>query len=138
MKKMILIIFIVSLNVMAQGKYSDSEIYVICDVPMENFGNYYLDGYFETESLKTEGFIHCARPSQLQYVMNKYFKSDDYMLFITTKEKLGNMLIYEGDDSSNTYPHLYRRFESSDVINLIAVTRDVYGRFILPNQFRKQ
>ena len=95
------------------------------------------NGYFRTQSLETEGFTHCAKPSQLEYVMNKYFKADSYVLFISASYLLGSEVKYEGRDESNLYPHLYRRFNKADALEVINIHRGSDGKFILPSVFIK-
>lgn len=94
------------------------------------------NGYFETQSLSDEGFIHCARPGQLYYVMNKYFKADSYKIFVSHKDKLGDKLVYEGKDPSDLYPHLYRRFNKADNIYDFRIDRNEDGTFHLPRIFK--
>jgi uncharacterized protein (DUF952 family) len=132
MKIILILLTICSFNVLGQGMYSNSEVYVVCDIPLNEYELYSENGYFRTESLGTEGFIHCARPSQLEYVMNKYFKADSYVLFISSRSLLGESLKYEGNDPNNLYPHLFRQFNKSDVIEQVIVNRSMNGEFILP------
>jgi uncharacterized protein (DUF952 family) len=135
--KYILISFsLLSLNIFASGKYSNSNIYIVCDFPKAGYFEYIVNGYFENPSLLEEGFIHCAKPSQLEYVMNKYFKADTYILLVSTRNLLGSRLVYEGINPANLYPHLYRRFFKEDSIAEILVTRSLDGNFILPSEFR--
>lgn len=138
MKILFVILSIYSASIFAQGRYSNSDKYVICDIPIKDYNQYKELGYFETESLYKEGFIHCAKPNQLEYVMNKYFKDDSYVLFVAHKNTLGFFLKYEGKDPSNLYPHLYRRFTKKDSIDEVIVSRGNDGVFKLPTEFQKE
>lgn len=137
MKMILSLLCLMSVNVFAAGIYSDSSVYVVCDIPESEYKDYLRNGYFEMDSLHTEGFIHCAKPNQLDYVMNKYFKSDSYILFVSSKSLLGKELKYEGKDQSNLYPHLYRRFFKKDSIVEIKVTKNSEGRFIVPSDLKE-
>lgn len=107
--------------------------YVLCDIPSNEFKAFVKNGYFETESLATEGFIHCAKPSQMPYVMNKYFTEDSYFIFVSHKLMLEDDLKYEGKDPDNLFPHLYRRFNREDAILFFEVKRNDNGKFELPS-----
>lgn len=117
------------------GLYSDDN-YVICDLPARSITPFIEEGFFSTESLTTEGFIHCARPRQLEYVMRKYFSEDSYVLFVSHKDNLGVDLIYEGKDPNNLYPHLYRSFYKEDLIAHFTIQRNEAGQFEIPQQLK--
>jgi len=75
-------------------------------------------GYYETTSLKEEGFIHCCQQEQIEAVLERYFKGkeDLFSLKIET-DKLTSPFYYEWSPSvADTFPHIY------GVINLEAVT----------------
>ena len=136
--RLIFIIIILSMisNVYANGKYS-SDKYVICDIPESEYKKFVENEFFVTKSLAEEGFIHCASPSQLEYVMNKYFKGDSYRLFVSTKDMLGSQLRYEGKESQNLYPHLYRPFYKNDLIKSMNIKRSSKGKYVLPSEFKR-
>lgn len=117
--------------VMNKGVYA-GDAYVICDIPQKEYEKFLDQGFFVTESLQAEGFIHCAKPSQLPYVMNKYFIEDEYVVFVSHKDLLGPELIYEGKEANNLYPHLYRAFKKADLIATFFVKRNNDGQFDIP------
>lgn len=66
-------------------------------------------GFYETPSLKLEGFIHCCEPAQSESVIKRYYhdKPDLVKLFIDT-EKLTSQLVYEWSPTvQDTFPHIY-------------------------------
>ncbi len=121
---------------MNKGLYSGDD-YVVCDVPKKEYQAFLDQGFFVTDSLQTEGFIHCAKPSQLSYVMNKYFVQDEYVMFVSRKDILGSELVYEGKDPNNLYPHLRRAFKHSDLIATFFVKRNAQGQFEIPLELQK-
>lgn len=121
---------------MNKGLYSGDDI-VVCDIPKKDYQAFLDQGFFATESLQTEGFIHCAKPSQLPYVVNKYFIEDDYAVFVTRKDILGSELVYEGKDPNNLYPHLRRVFKQSDLIATFFMKRNANGQFEIPLELQK-
>ncbi|CAI9101400.1 OLC1v1038713C1 [Oldenlandia corymbosa var. corymbosa] len=58
---------------------------------------------------RTTGCIHLSNLNQVQWVLQNFylnFKDDLYLLKIDSK-KLGNGLVYEAVDESNSFPHFY-------------------------------
>lgn len=115
------------------GIYSYDDI-VICDIPTNQLNFFYKKGFFTTESLYKEGFIHCAKPRQLPYVINKYFTENSYALFISHRSILGDALVYEGKDPNNLYPHLRRPFFAKDVMKIFILNRNSLGLFEIPKE----
>jgi uncharacterized protein (DUF952 family) len=75
-------------------------------------------GFYESPSLKNEGFIHCSQEEQVAGVLERYFagKTNLVKLVIDT-DKLTSQFIYEWSPSTtDTFPHVY------GPINLDAVT----------------
>jgi uncharacterized protein (DUF952 family) len=76
-------------------------------------------GFYETVSLKEEGFIHCSQENQVAGVLERYFagKPDIVKLVIDT-DKLSNKFVFEWSPSTaDTFPHVY------GAINLEAVVK---------------
>ncbi|MBC7826920.1 MAG: DUF952 domain-containing protein [Chitinophagaceae bacterium] len=74
-------------------------------------------GYYDTASLKNEGFIHCCLEEQVPGVLQRFFegKQDLLRLEIET-DKLTSPFYYEWSPSiADTFPHIY------GVINLEAI-----------------
>lgn len=103
---------------------------VICSFEKEELVPFVKNGFYRPQSLETEGFVHCCKPSQLEYVSNKFFKKDEYILLISNQHVLGEDLVYEND-----FPHLYRELKAEDITDILFLKRDHSGRFILPSEF---
>ena len=75
-------------------------------------------GYYETSSLKDEGFIHCSQAEQIQGVLDRYFKGKENLLRLQIEtDNLKSPFYYEWSPSiADTFPHIY------GIINLDAVT----------------
>lgn len=123
-------------SLMNKGLYSSDDV-VVCDIPKKDYQAFLDNGFFVTESLQTEGFIHCAKPSQLSYVVNKYFVEDEYVVFVSRKDILGSELVYEGKDPDNLYPHLRRAFKQSDLVATFFMKKNVNGQFKIPLELQK-
>ena len=74
-------------------------------------------GYYEAESLVTEGFIHCSTAAQVAGTLERFFAGKTNLVkLIINPSKLTNELKYEVAPSLNiAFPHVY------GVINLDAV-----------------
>ncbi|XP_022157011.1 uncharacterized protein LOC111023838 [Momordica charantia] len=71
------------------------------------------------------GFIHLSNLNQVQPTLQNFFqntKEELYLLQIETK-KLGDGLIYELVDGSNSFPHFYGPSRSFSPIPIDAVTK---------------
>lgn len=79
------------------------------------------NGFYETPSLKAEGFIHCSQEQQVAAVLERYFagKTDLVKLVIDT-DLLTSRFVFEWSPSTaDTFPHVY------GVINIEAVVEVV-------------
>ena len=80
-------------------------------------------GFYETSSLKEEGFIHCSQPEQVPGVLERYFsgKTELVKLVIDT-DKLTSQFIYDWSPSiADTFPHVYGPINVNAVIEVVAL-----------------
>ncbi len=77
-----------------------------------------VKGYYDTKSLKEEGFIHCCQEEQIEGVLGRYFEGIGNLVQLAIEtDKLKSPLYYEWSPSTgDIFPHIY------GVINLEAVT----------------
>jgi uncharacterized protein (DUF952 family) len=76
--------------------------------------------FYESPSLKTEGFIHCSEEYQLDGVLERYFsgKKDLVKLVIDT-DKLTSGYVQEWSPSvQDTFPHIYGPVNPEAVIGV--------------------
>ncbi len=81
------------------------------------------NGYYETPSLKEEGFIHCSQENQVAGVLERYFagKTDLVKLVIDT-DKLTSRFVFEWSPSSeDTFPHVYGTINVDAVVDVVAI-----------------
>jgi uncharacterized protein (DUF952 family)/L-amino acid N-acyltransferase YncA len=92
------------------------------------------NGYYETPSLFSEGFIHFSRPHQVLKVANDFFRGQrDLVLLFVNQEKISAEIRYEGNDV-NKFPHLYGRLNLDAVISQHPFSEQA-SRFSLPQPF---
>ena len=75
------------------------------------------NGYYETSSLKDEGFIHCCLAEQMPGVLDRYFQGKQNLVKLQIEtDRLTSPFYYEWSPSVGaTFPHIY------GIINLDAV-----------------
>jgi len=79
--------------------------------------------YYESPSLKTEGFIHCSAPHQVAGVLERYFNHQtDLVKLVIDTEKLSSNYVEEWSTSGmDTFPHVYGPINIDAVIDIIAI-----------------
>lgn len=114
------------------GTYGSEDI-VVCDIPQSLYDTFERTAKVHPQDLSSDPFIHCARPSQMQRVMDKYFKEDEYWIFIMNVQKIQTKLRYEGQSYSTLYPHVYGFISVKDISYDFKIKRNAQGKFILPD-----
>jgi uncharacterized protein (DUF952 family) len=80
-------------------------------------------GFYENDSLKEEGFIHCSQEPQIAGVLKRFFagKTDLVKLVINT-DKLSSRFVFEWSSSmQDTFPHIYGPINLEAVIEVMAL-----------------
>jgi uncharacterized protein (DUF952 family) len=73
---------------------------------------------YQTESLQSEGFIHCSYPNQLSGVLKRYFSNAAKVVVLTIDtEKLRSKLIAETSTGGDTFPHIYGRLNHDAIVS---------------------
>ncbi len=67
------------------------------------------NGFYESPSLKEEGFIHCSEAPQVQAVLGRYFQDQtDLVKLVIDTSLLKSHYVQEWSPSVNdTFPHIY-------------------------------
>ena len=74
---------------------------------------------YQSESLVTEGFIHCSYPGQLEAVLKRYYSGVEKVLILKIDtEKLLSKLVKEPSTNNEMYPHIYGRLNHSAVVEV--------------------
>lgn len=82
-------------------------IYHVTSVPEWELAK--KQGFYETSSLKNEGFIHCSENDQVNGVLQRYFTGKKGLLKLSINtDKLTSRYIQEWSrGSQDTFPHVY-------------------------------
>lgn len=82
-------------------------------------------GFYDVDSLYSEGFIHCCEQEQVHDILERYFKQESNILLLTIdKELLQVPVKYELAPSVNQlFPHVF------GPINIDAVTKVILIKY---------
>jgi uncharacterized protein (DUF952 family) len=84
-----------------------------------NWAKYQDRPSYQTESLQTDGFIHCSYAGQLPGVLKRYFsKVDRVIVLAIDTEKLRSKLLAETSTGGETFPHIYGRLNHDAVVSV--------------------
>lgn len=74
---------------------------------------------YQTESLQTEGFIHCSYLNQLPGSLKRYYSNAEKVIILTIEtEKLRSKLVEEPSTGGETFPHIYGRLNHNAVVSV--------------------
>jgi uncharacterized protein (DUF952 family) len=98
-------------------------------------------GAYYADSLSTEGFIHCSKPSQIVEVANAFYRGQGgLVLLVIDPSKLKSELKWEPPAepaptharAADLFPHIYGPLNLDAVIKVVAFEPDANGNFSLP------
>ncbi len=74
---------------------------------------------YQSESLQTEGFIHCSYETQLEDVLKRYYSNENKVLILKIETaKLLSKLVEEPSTNGEIYPHIYGRLNHNSVVEV--------------------
>jgi uncharacterized protein (DUF952 family) len=93
-------------------------------------------GTYRSNTLDSEGFIHCSTFAQVISSANRFFKGQtDLVILKIDVDRVTPEIRYEGADSNNLFPHIYGALNIDAVIGSIDLESNPDGSFILPPEF---
>ena len=88
---------------------------------------------YRSDSLKSEGFIHCSTPQQVIKVANALFSGQEgLVLLCIDSEKVEAEIRYEEVDGTERFPHIHGPLNTNAVIEVLDFKPGVNGQFELP------
>jgi uncharacterized protein (DUF952 family) len=87
---------------------------------------------YQPESLETEGFIHCSTASQVDRVLNTFYRGqEDLVLLAIDPSLLVSELKWEPglDKLDELFPHIFGSINSDAILNVIDIDQDPQGNF---------
>lgn len=100
-------------------------------------------GSYRSDSLDTEGFIHCSTLAQVIGSANRFFTGLTELVILvidvdslseTLRDRVTPEIRYEGADPNNLFPHIYGELNIDAVIKVVDLESDPDGLFILPKE----
>jgi uncharacterized protein (DUF952 family) len=91
-------------------------------------------GTYRSNTLDTEGFMHCSTTAQVIGSANRFFKNQtDLVILIIDIDRVQAEIRYEGEVASNLFPHIYGELNLDAVIQAIDFEAAENGEFRLPD-----
>ena len=82
----------------------------------EQFKN---ESFYQSESLESEGFIHCSYRSQLPEVLERYYKNSGRVLILhLNPHLLTEKLVCEPSTNREVYPHIYGKINRQAIVHI--------------------
>jgi uncharacterized protein (DUF952 family) len=90
-------------------------------------------GTYRSDSLASEGFIHCSTIAQVIGSANRFFKGrEDLVILSLDPDRVSSEIRYEGVESHNLFPHIYGELNIDAVLRVTDLEADAGGIFVLP------
>ena len=84
--------------------------------------------FYEAESLKTEGFIHCSFAEQLETVLRRYYKDAEKVLVLSIEpQALVSKLVEETSTNDEVYPHIYGKINTEAIVEVREINNPKTG-----------
>lgn len=93
------------------------------------------EGVYRTQTLASEGFIHCSRSEQVIRVANTLFRGQTglVLLEIDTRQ-VGAEIRYENcEGGQELFPHIYGAIDLGSVVRVLAFEPGEDGSFAMPS-----
>jgi uncharacterized protein (DUF952 family) len=75
--------------------------------------------FYQAESLRAEGFIHCSFDGQIEAVLERYYKAAERVFILTIEtEKLTSKLVEEPSTGGEIYPHIYGKINRKAIVEI--------------------
>lgn len=88
---------------------------------------------YRSDSLESEGFIHCSTPQQIIKVANAFFSGQPGLVLLgIDSQKVEADIRYEEVEGTERFPHIYGSLNTNAVIEVLDFEPGVNGQFELP------
>jgi uncharacterized protein (DUF952 family) len=92
-------------------------------------------GSYRSDTLATEGFIHCSTLAQVVGSANRFFKGlQDLVILVIDRDRVTAEIRDEGTDPHNLFPHIYGELNIDAVVRVVDLETDADGLFIMPKE----
>ncbi|WP_309736155.1 DUF952 domain-containing protein [Chamaesiphon sp. OTE_75_metabat_556] len=92
-------------------------------------------GSYRSDTLATEGFIHCSTLAQVVGSANRFFTGlQNVMILVIDRDRVTSEIRDEGVDQNNLFPHIYGELNIDAVIKAVDLEANIDGVFIMPKE----
>ena len=92
-------------------------------------------GSYRSDTLATEGFIHCSTLAQVVGSANRFFTGlQDVMILVIDRDRVTSEIRDEGVDLTNLFPHIYGELNIDAVVKAVDLEANIDGVFIMPKE----
>lgn len=90
-------------------------------------------GTYRSDSLATEGFIHCSTITQVKNSADRFFQDQqDLVILSIDPNRVTAEIRNEGTDPTNLFPHIYGELNIDAVTKVTDLEPPITGKFSLP------
>ncbi|AFZ31765.1 protein of unknown function DUF952 [Gloeocapsa sp. PCC 7428] len=90
---------------------------------------------YRSDTLESEGFIHCSTPQQVINVANTFFENQqELVLLCIDSDKVQAEIRYEGVQEDELFPHIYGALNLDAVFQVIDFHPNQDGTFAFPQE----
>jgi len=88
---------------------------------------------YRSDTLASEGFIHCSTENQVLTVANTSFRGQrDLVLLCIDLDRVGSEVRFEGQSGGDLFPHIYGPLNLDAIFNVLDFEPGKDGKFQLP------
>jgi uncharacterized protein (DUF952 family) len=96
-------------------------------------------GSYRSNTLDTEGFIHCSTAAQMIGSANRFFKGQqDLVILVIDRDLVQPQVLDEGAAADNLFPHIYGALNIDAVVQAIDFAAQADGLFIWPAELANE
>lgn len=91
-------------------------------------------GAYWTDSLNSDGFVHCSTPAQVLGPANAFYAGQpDLVLLVLDPQQVAAPIIYEDCyETGQQFPHIYGPIELDAIVEVLEFPPNADGSFTLP------
>src|SRR5215210_3647778 len=93
------------------------------------------EGIYRTQTLASEGFIHCSRSDQVIRVADRLFRGQTGLLLleIDTRQVRAEIRFENCEGGQEAFPHIYGAIDLGSVVRVLSFEPGADGSFAMPS-----
>jgi uncharacterized protein (DUF952 family) len=107
--------------------------------PADRWQQAQLTGIYSSDTLASEGFIHCSMPSQVVDTAHRFYRGQpSLVLLCIDANQVEAAIKVEAAESGELFPHIYGALNLTAVVDVLPFPPQTDGTFALPAAIAKQ